>query len=211
MSEREFYELADRAVTAIESIAWSLTMIEKHLAPQVQKQEYPLDAIPGLDDLEPISPEARAMRERDDDYLRNLIPPQKPEQEVDAASLAREAEELLNAASTPEVRTGVDIGEGEKPTKQVVRINLFKQDRQHDIFDLAQSCTQDDVVEVWRRKVATRVKTGESLTWHSLTDEEKTLAAAIELVYTHLPHEMWGGEEAAKAVKQFVTQHSEDA
>lgn len=188
--ERFYDEKLERIATALESIAGTLLEIKEQHGPHFQG--VPLPEIPGFTNLESAlgdgSPSASAADEEASS---------KP---VDAAALAREAEELLNAAATPRVKAEVEVGEGEKPAPALHKINLFKQPRL-DINDLVDRCQDDPIIKEYLRK---RDLPEQSV--HATL----ILGAAISLVYKHLPTDLWGSEEAAKAVVQFVAQHSEE-
>lgn len=170
--------LAERIAVALESIAWDLMTIRKHFTEARHE-------VPGVDEAQEIK-------------IEGVLADDEPT--VDAAALAREAEELLNAASTPEVRTVVNISEGERAQPVLNKINLFHQDR-HDIADLVECYPNDPIIKEYLRK---RDSPDQFVT------ATNVLAAAIGLVYKNLPHDLWGGEAAASAIKQFVAQHSED-
>lgn len=190
--EQAYVDQLERIATALESIAGSLI--------DMQSQEVKLPKISGLDTLESLDIRGKPFD----------VPAHATEVQVrvedgeipdDAATLAREAEELLNAAATPTVsRTNVEVGEGEKRPSVVPKINLFHQDR-FSIDELTTSWPDDPIIKEYLRKrdlPATSVY------------ETNVLGAAIGIVYKHLPTEMWGTPEAAKQVATFVAYHSEE-
>lgn len=204
MQDGEIYELAGRAVVALESIAWSLIKIEENLRPHVQTgEQHPLNKIPGLDDLggkvDGFTSCGNVL-----DHKLSVDSSDQESTEVDAAALAREAEELLNAAATPEVKTSVEIGEGEKPTKPLNRINLFAQATK-SLEELWIQKRDDEIL-----KKAMEVSTAAATNSAELSYPERVLIAAVELVYTHLPLDMWGSEVAQEQIKLFMAQHSEE-
>lgn len=194
------YELLQRVTTALESIAASLFELVEQGKPHVHSDRSVLEPISGLDDLADSHPAPG--------QAAGLAYSAGEAGQVDAASLAREAEELLNAAATPSVAKAVEVGEGEKPEKPLLKINLFHQDRSHDIMDLLEIRPDDEIL----KRFAVALREGHAPgSVVEIEGEAKVWAAAIELVYTHLPHDLWGSEAAAKAVKQFVDQHSDEA
>lgn len=200
MSEAERYELAARKVAALESIAGSLVWITQYLhrTQRAEPDEHPLAPIPGLDDLgggkvDGFTPEGHVVD------LKTTETSGDESEEVDAASLAREAEALLNAAATPQIKGRVEIGEGEKPTRKF-RIDLFKQEKKP--IDQLIPRKSDDPVLVRAYNLAHQAK--------ELTHGERVFVAAVELVYSNLPEEMWGTADSAAQIKLFSDSHEED-
>lgn len=198
--DAEQYELMSRMALALESIAGSLLSIAHKGLPQAENQGRPLDIIHGLDDL--MSPDQPApaviVKENEIDSFTKLN--EVVADTLDAAGLAREAEALLNAAATPDVKGTVEIGEGETAKPVLNKINLFHQDR-HDIADLVECYPNDPIIQEYIRKRDLPTQP---------VYATNVLAAAIGLVYKHLPADLYGTVSATAAINQFIQQHSED-
>lgn len=208
----EEYELASRVVIALESIASSLIQIAARpvyfgmdRAQPGADQSYPsFGPIEGVDDLMGTGPGTDSPYLSDYDKAHG-----KPlEEPVDAAALAREAEDLLNEAATPDIRSSVHVGEEQaKIAKQMNKINLFKQDRDYSVMDLIEGYPDDAILKNFAVRLSEGRAKGEVV---KIEGEAAVLAAAIEIVYSHLSHDMWGSESAVREIKNLVDFHSEN-
>jgi len=134
-----------------------------------------------------------------DDMLKQL-----PPRSNDISSISTEAERRIEEDSVPNLGrpvTLIDRGDGDIAIVQH-KVNLFEQHRK-TFITLRREAPKDRLIE----QMATMI-----VKWELLGDEpiplsDKVTVAALEIVYTYLPRELWSSLKAEEQIKQFIGQH----
>lgn len=113
------------------------------------------------------------------------------------AQAAAAVEKHIATASTPQVREDITLSEADTlETRQIPKINLFTQERKA-FAELKTQAPKDRFIEE-----AVGYPEGKG---------RDVYIAAVEVVYSNLPKDLWGSEKARQEIATLVLLHSEEA
>jgi hypothetical protein len=115
-------------------------------------------------------------------------------------SIAARVEQQIRAASVPDVRQSVELGEPDSDDLTGEQtLNLFEQER-IPFNILKRDAPKDRFIEQ-----------GTSYLLHpdKMTDEQRVFIAALEIVYTNMPKDLWGTEKALLQINSLIAIHKE--
>lgn len=109
--------------------------------------------------------------------------------------LATQAGANIDRSATPQIRETVTLNENspqaERPT---TRISLFKQPRR-SFADLKRESPKDRFIE-------------EAVGYKEDSYEQRLFVAALEIVYSNLPKDIWGSDRAGEEITKMIKLHN---